>query len=108
MSESTDAELYAASDYSLFGPESLEDVQQRLARIDSNECRCGDSPHENALHDLAHDDAPALLRLVESLETKRAKVKALCERAIDVLENDGECHAEDLADQVLAAIARAT
>lgn len=33
-------------------------------------------------------------------------IKELCEKALDVLENDGEYHAEDLADQVLAIIAR--
>lgn len=35
---------------------------------------------------------------------KLSQIKALCEGALDVLENDGEYHAEDLADQVLAII----
>lgn len=36
---------------------------------------------------------------------KLAQIKALCEQALDVMENDGVYHAEDLADQVLAIIA---
>lgn len=32
-------------------------------------------------------------------------IKDLCDRVLDVLENDGEYHAEDLADQILAIIA---
>lgn len=39
------------------------------------------------------------------MRDKLSEIKALCERALDVLENDGEYHAEDLADQVIAIIA---
>lgn len=34
-----------------------------------------------------------------------AEIEALCKRVIDILERDGEYHAEDLADEVLAIIA---
>jgi hypothetical protein len=36
---------------------------------------------------------------------KLTQIKTLCEQALDVMENDGLYHAEDLADQVLAIIA---
>lgn len=36
---------------------------------------------------------------------KLAQIEDLCKQAIAVLERDGEYHAEDLADQVLAIIA---
>lgn len=39
---------------------------------------------------------------------KLNEIKALCTHALDVLESDGEYHAEDLADQVLAIIADTT
>lgn len=35
---------------------------------------------------------------------KLTQIKNLCEQVIDVLENDGEYHAEDLADQILAIV----
>lgn len=52
---------------SIFAPESLEDVRQRLARIEATGCPCLESDHQNALHDLAHDDVPVLLRVIEQL-----------------------------------------
>lgn len=67
MSKAIDEALYAASDYSLFGPESLEDIRCRLSFIEASECNCDEGPHENALHDLAHDDVPALLVLLNRL-----------------------------------------
>ncbi|GAT01291.1 unnamed protein product [Mycolicibacterium fortuitum subsp. acetamidolyticum] len=36
---------------------------------------------------------------------KLTEIRRLCETALDVLEHDGEYHAEDLADQILAVIA---
>lgn len=36
---------------------------------------------------------------------KLGKIEDLCKKAIDVLESDGEYHAENLADQILAIIA---
>lgn len=52
-------------DGSIFAPESLQDIRDRLAFIEANECDCDETPHTSALHDLAHDDVPALLRVVE-------------------------------------------
>lgn len=36
---------------------------------------------------------------------KLNEINTLCTHALDVLEGDGEYHAEDLADQILAIIA---
>lgn len=36
---------------------------------------------------------------------KLMRIEGLCKRALNVLENDGEYHAEDLADEILAVIA---
>ena len=52
-------------DGSIFEPESLQEIRDRLAFIEASECDCGgDSPHLNALHDLALCDMPALLRVI--------------------------------------------
>lgn len=60
-------DLIQASGDSLFSPEKLQDVCDRLEYIDAHECDCGETPHEDALHDLAHDDVPVLLRVIERL-----------------------------------------
>lgn len=65
MSKELDDALYAASDYSLFGPESLKQVRDRLEFIDAHDCDCDELPHSNALHDLAHDDVPVLIKVIE-------------------------------------------
>lgn len=74
-----DDELHACSDYSLFGPESLQQIRDRLEDIDATECDCDELPHSNALHDLAHDDVPALLRFVEHLQGEVEKWRAQTE-----------------------------
>lgn len=56
-------------DGSVFAPRSLQDIRDRLTRANQLACDCLDSDHENALHDLAHDDVPVLLRLVDHLLT---------------------------------------
>lgn len=66
MSSPVDRLIQAASD-SVFAPKSLEDIRQRLAVLKQSECNCTDGPHENALHDLALDDVPVLLRVIEQL-----------------------------------------
>ena len=53
-----------------YAPRTIDQIQERLHRIETNECRCGASTHENALHDLAADDVPALIRLVDLLARK--------------------------------------
>lgn len=54
-------------DVSLFSPETLQEVRDRLEYIEEHECDCGETPHESALHDLAHEDVPALLHVIERL-----------------------------------------
>ena len=64
-------DLIQALGDSIFAPETLQQVRDRIARIDSTACMCGDTPHENALHDLAHDDVPVLLRAIDRLAPQR-------------------------------------
>lgn len=54
-------------DCSIWAPETLQQVRDRLEYIDAHECDCDEMPHSNALHDLAHDDVPVLLKVIESL-----------------------------------------
>lgn len=70
-------QLYAASDYSLFGPTSLEDIRCRLSFIAASECNCVEGPHENAIHDLAADDAPAMLKVLEQADATLKQVRHL-------------------------------
>lgn len=68
-SEQVDARLSAfkfSPDGSIFGPESLQDIRNRLTDISVTRCDCGESPHLNALHDLALTDLPALLRVLDA------------------------------------------
>lgn len=61
MSDTADELLEShklSPDGSLFSPATLQEVRDRLEYIDAHECNCCDSPHEDALHDLAHDDVP--------------------------------------------------
>lgn len=53
--------------HGLFSPTSLDDVRQTLSIISRTECPCDESGHLSALHDLAHDDVPVLLRVIEHL-----------------------------------------
>jgi hypothetical protein len=69
MNDNIDDAIRSAGD-SLFSPETLDDITARLALIAHSECNCGTTPHENALHDLAVDDVPVLLRVVERLHRK--------------------------------------
>lgn len=59
-------------DGSIFAPRAIDDVHSRIdiARV-KTDCRCGDSSHENAIHDLVADHLPVLLRLIETLAPKR-------------------------------------
>jgi tellurite resistance protein len=49
-----------------------------------------------------------LTPIITDLAAKLTEVKGLCRHALDILEADGEYHAEDLADEVLAAIVSRT
>lgn len=80
MSDTVGDALYAASDYSLFGPTSLEDIRCRLSFIAASECNCVEGPHENAIHDLAADDAPAMLNVLEQADATLKQVRHLHRR----------------------------
>lgn len=78
MSDQVDQMLEAhkfSPDGSLFSPETLQQVRDRLEYIDAHECDCGETPHEDALHDLAHDDAPVLLKVIEQQAAKLNRLR---------------------------------
>jgi hypothetical protein len=52
-----------------------------------------------------HGGGINLTPIITDLAAKLTEVKELCGHALDVLEADGEYHAEDLADKVLAIVA---
>lgn len=83
---STDDLIEREGDYGLFAPKSIQDVRERLARIESTGCPCVESDHLNALHDLAHDDVPVLLGVIETQDaenqTLRAAIKSIRDIAI--------------------------
>lgn len=72
-------------DGSLFSPSTLQEVRDRLEYIDAHECDCGETPHEDALHDLAHDDVPALLRVIEHQAAEIERLRAGIARVRDAL-----------------------
>ena len=88
-------------DGSIWAPESLQQVRDRLARIESTPCMCVDEPHDNALHDLAHDDVPVLLRLIERLQATIERVRALAQ---DLATVDTVWHTDYIRDYILAAL----
>lgn len=61
---------------SIWAPESLQQVRDRLEFIGAHECDCGETPHESALHDLAHDDVPVLLKVIERQATEVERLRA--------------------------------
>lgn len=68
---------------SAYEPVDLEEIGLRLARtgaldqrFTASSCQCGDSPHENALHDLAADDVPAMLAEIKALRDVIREVRA--------------------------------
>lgn len=78
MSDNTDELLEShkfSPDGSLFSPVTLQEVRDRLEYIDAHECNCCDSPHEDALHDLAHDDVPVLLKVIEQQATEVERLR---------------------------------
>lgn len=56
-----------AEDGSIFAPRALQEIRDRHTRASQSVCDCLDSDHENVLHDLATDDVPVLLRLIDHL-----------------------------------------
>lgn len=78
----------------IWAPETLKQVRDRLEYIDAHECDCGETPHEDALHDLAHDDVPVLLKIIERLAPRRietaADLDALPKAGTVVRADDGE------------------
>lgn len=67
-------------DGSIWAPETLQEVRDRLSRIKAAGCPCLESDHLNALHDLAHDDVPVLLQLIERQAEALERVRALTAR----------------------------
>lgn len=61
----------------LFGPTCLDDIRVRLQFIAASECNCDTSLHINALHDLAADDAPAMLKVLEQADVAMKQVRDL-------------------------------
>ncbi|MBP3087014.1 hypothetical protein [Mycolicibacterium fortuitum] len=72
---------------SIWAPESLQQVRDRLEFIDAHECDCGETPHESALHDLAHDDVPALLKVIERQAAEVERLRATVERVRELAHN---------------------
>lgn len=62
-------------DGSIFAPETLRDIECRLSFIEASECNCNDSPHENAIHDLAHTDVPALLLAIKQQAAENSALR---------------------------------
>ena len=68
MSDTADELLEAhkfSPEGSLWSPETLQEVRDRLERIDEYPCHCSTSEHVDALHDLANDDVRVLLKVIE-------------------------------------------
>lgn len=61
---------------SIWAPETLQQVRDRLEYIDAHECDCDELPHSSALHDLAHDDVPVLLRVIERMTPRSIETAA--------------------------------
>lgn len=70
---------------SIWAPESLQQVRGRLEFIDAHECDCGETPHESALHDLAHDDVPVLLKVIERQATEVERLREAVTAADSIL-----------------------
>lgn len=108
MSDTADELLEShkfSPDGSIWAPETLQQVRDRLEFIDAHECDCDELPHSSALHDLAHDDVPVLLRVIEQLAPRRiVPMTDVVERAKAALEGttegpwgtDGELIASEL------------
>lgn len=65
-----------SQDGSIWAPETLQQVRDRLERIDEYPCHCGTSEHTDALHDLANDDVPVLLKVIERQATEVERLQA--------------------------------
>lgn len=74
------------SDLGLDAPRSVAAIQERLDRANSG-CSCGDSVHENALHDLASSDLPVLIAAYENVVTDLATARNVIEQVRPALES---------------------
>jgi hypothetical protein len=97
-------ELVANASDSLFAPQSVQDIRGRLARIESTGCPCAESPHLNALHDLAHDDVPVLISVLEAQTAEVEKLRGAMETIRERCRDTGEFQA--LAKHLHAGSAR--
>lgn len=71
-------------------PDGLAAIKRRYRYIEDSgvDCDCGDSRHENALHDLAYSDVPVLLRIIERQgDLDESSTDAVLGRAKTALEN---------------------
>lgn len=91
-------------DVSMFAPETLQEVRDRLEYIDDNECNCGESQHENALHDLAHDDVPALLHVIDLLAERIERVRAMALNPIQIVDGDRRIGPAVIPSDILRAL----
>ena len=83
---------------SLFAPANLEQVKARLREALELPCDCNTTEHENAIHDLVHDDIPVLIAAVEKLEQLRTILKPVIAWYEQVL-RDGEPDSSYLYDE---------
>lgn len=54
---------------SIFAPDSLAHVTDRLARLKATTCDCDCSPHLDTMHDLVEDDVPWLIDQLAGIVT---------------------------------------
>lgn len=81
---------------SLFASRSLAEIEAHLAAVEKSDCRCSDSTHENAVHDLVHIDVPVLVAEVKRLRQKLTDVRELA-RGYQLLTAGGEEEIAELA-----------
>ncbi|AII28211.1 hypothetical protein VC74_gp59 [Mycobacterium phage Sparky] len=74
-------------DGSIWAPETLQQVRDRLEFIDAHECDCDESPHSNALHDLANDDVPVLLKVIEGQAAEIDRLRRGAKTLGEIVEN---------------------
>lgn len=96
MSDQVDQMLEShkfSPDGSIWVPETLQQVRDRIEYIDAHECDCDELPHSNALHDLANDDVPVLLKVIEQqaaeVERLRGQVRQM-RRQTELFMEDGD------------------
>ncbi|MBU8830862.1 hypothetical protein [Mycolicibacterium goodii] len=72
---------------SIWAPETLQQVRDRLERIDEYPCHCGTSEHVDALHDLANDDVRVLLKVIEGQAAEIDRLRRGAKTLGEIVEN---------------------